>query len=212
MDLPAFDHNLHQSDTTHTLHTHADSSLDLHDHQDLLSDPNLGVHHDPFVPSNISIYEPHHIHNAFEHQGLADYQPHHANGLLDHQYSQVDHPSHFAQGFENQHLADYHPHHANSFPDHQYSHADHTSHWDHLSQRSGSETASELLSKANELEKKANDSLSSSQSHSKTADYFREHHDESGAASHDRDAKDKMAESEKHRAEAEKAREQAKKV
>jgi hypothetical protein len=128
-----------------------------------------------------------------------------------HNWDAPDHPSHFDQGFENQHLADYHLHHANSFPDHQYSHADHTSHWDHLSQRSGSETASELLSKANELEKKANDSYHSSLDHSNTADWFREHHDASLAASHDRDAKDKMAESEKYRAEAEKAREQSKK-
>ncbi len=74
MDLQAFDHNLHQSDNTHThtLHTDLDSALDLHDRQDLLNDPNLGVHHDPFDLSSIGIDEPHHIHNAFDNQHLAD--------------------------------------------------------------------------------------------------------------------------------------------
>jgi hypothetical protein len=112
MDLPAFEHNLHQSEVTHTLHTDLDVSLDLHDRQNLLGDPSLGVHHDRFASSNMSIYEPHHIHNAFDNQGLADYHSHDADGFLDHQYSQVDHPSHYDHNFENQHLADYHPHHA----------------------------------------------------------------------------------------------------
>ena len=178
----------------------------------MLNDPAIGVHHDPFAPSSIGTYEPNYIHSGFDSHNLADYQLHHANSLLDHQYSHVNHPSHLDHSFENQHLADYQPHHANSLLDHQYSHVNHPSHLDHLSQRSGSETGSELLSKANGLEKQANESLSSSQNHSKEADWHHEHKNQSDAANHGKEAQGDMAKSEQYQAEAKKLREQAKKV
>jgi hypothetical protein len=131
MDTQPLDHSFHSADVPN-LHT------DLHTHQDLLNDPGIGVHHDPFAPSSIGTYEPNHVHSGFDSQYLADYQPHHANSLLDHQYSQVNHSSHLEHSFENQHLADYQPHHANSLLDHQYSHVNYSSHLDHFSQRSGS--------------------------------------------------------------------------
>jgi hypothetical protein len=131
MDTQPLDHSFHSADVPN-LHT------DLHTHQDLLNDTTVGVHHDPFAPSSIGVYEPNHVHSGFDSHNLADYQPHHANSLLDHQYSHVNHPSHLDHSFENQHLADYQPHHANSLLDHQYSHIDHSSHLDNPSQRSGS--------------------------------------------------------------------------
>jgi len=171
MDTQPLDHSFHSADVPN-LHT------DLHTHQDLLNDPAIGVHHDPFDPSSIGTYEPNHVHSGFDSQYLADYQPHHANSLLDHQYSHVNHPSHL----------------------------------DHFSQRSGSETGSELLSKANGLEKQANESLSSSQNHSKKADWHREHKNQSDAASHGKEAQNAMAEFEKYQAQAQKLRDQAKKA
>jgi|688.fasta_scaffold06573_6 hypothetical protein len=124
MDTQSLDHNFHSADVSN-LHT------DLHTHQDLLNDPAIGVHHDPFAPSSIGVYEPNHVHRGFDSQHLADYQPHHANSLLDHQYSHINHNSHLEHSFENQHLADYQPHHANSLLDHQYSQVDHSSHLEH---------------------------------------------------------------------------------
>jgi hypothetical protein len=131
MDTQPLDHSFHSADVPNL-------PSDLHTHQDLFSDPTIGVHHDPFAPSSIGVYESNHIHSGFDGHNLADYQPHHANSLLDHQYSHVNNPSHLEHSFENQHLADYQPHHANSLLDHQYSQFDHNSHLDHLSQRSGS--------------------------------------------------------------------------
>lgn len=131
MDTQPLDHSFHSTDVPNL-------PSDLHTPQDLLSDPAIGVHHDPFDPASIGVYEPNHFQNGFDSHNLADYQPHHANSLLDHQYSHVNHPSHLDHSFENQHLADYQPHHANSLLDHQYSHVNHNSHLDHLSQRSGS--------------------------------------------------------------------------
>jgi hypothetical protein len=87
MDTQPLDHSFHSADVPN-LHT------DLHTHQDLLNDPAIGVHHDPFDPSSIGTYDPNYVHNGFDSQHLADYQPHHANSLLDHQYSHVHHPSH----------------------------------------------------------------------------------------------------------------------
>jgi hypothetical protein len=88
MDLHSLDHSLHSVEVDHNSYT------DLHTTQDLLNDPAIGVHHDPFAPSNIGVYEPNHVHSGFDSQHLDDYQPHHANSLLDHQYSDVNHPSH----------------------------------------------------------------------------------------------------------------------
>jgi hypothetical protein len=207
MDTQPLDHSFHSADVPN-LHT------DLHTHQDFLSDPTVGVHHDPFAPSSIGTYEANYVHSGFDSHNLADYQPYHANSLLDHQYSHVNHPSHLDHSFENQYLADYQPHHANSLLDHQYSQVGHPSHLDHhhSSQRSGSEQASELLSKANELEKKANESKSSSEYNTKNADWHRDHNNPSNAASYDENARSDMAKSEQYRAEAQNLREQAKKV
>jgi hypothetical protein len=138
MDLHSLDHSLPSVEIDHNSYTDLHTTQDLHTHQDLLSDPTIGVHHDPFAQSNIGVYEPNQVHSGFDSQHLADYHPHHANSLLDHQYFQVNHHSHLEHSFENQHLADYQPHHANSLLDHQYSDVNHPSHLDHLSQRSGS--------------------------------------------------------------------------
>jgi hypothetical protein len=62
------------------------------------------------------------------------------------------------------------------------------------------------------MEKRANESLSRSQSHSKEADWHREHKNQSDASSHGKEAQNAMAESEKYQAEAQKLREQAEKV
>ena len=146
MDLQTFDHNLHQSDASHTLDSDLNTSLDLPNHQDLLSDPNLEVHHEPFDPSSIGIYEPNQIHNAFDNNGLADYQPHHANGLLDEQPFHLDHSSDLPHAPDSQHLADSYSdfngmdqsqaadQHLQSF-DHGHFVTD--PHFDHLLQRSG---------------------------------------------------------------------------
>jgi hypothetical protein len=68
------------------------------------------------------------------------------------------------------------------------------------------------LSKANELEKKANESKSSSEYNTKNADWHRDHNNPSNAASYDENARSDMAKSEKYQAEAQNLREQAKKV
>jgi hypothetical protein len=197
----------------HDLHKDLHTPQDLQTHQDLLSDPTIGVNHDP---SSIGVYESNHVHAGFDGHNFADYQPHHTNGLLDDQYSQVGHTSHLEHSFQNQHLADYQSNHANSLLDHHHFADSHhsqslvDSHFDHLLQRSGAEKPSELLSRANDLEKKGNESLSSSQDHSKNADWHREHKNQSDVASYEQRAQNAMAESEKYKAEAKNLREQAK--
>jgi hypothetical protein len=143
MDTQPIDHNFHSADM-HDLHKDLHTPQDLQTHQDLLSDPTIGVNHDPFAPSSIGVYEPNHVHAGFDGHNFADYQPHHANSLLDDQYSQVGHTAHLEHSFQNQHLADYQSNHANSLLDHHHFADSHHSqslvdaHFDHLSQRSGS--------------------------------------------------------------------------
>jgi hypothetical protein len=239
MDTQPLDHSFHSTDVPNL-------PSDLHTPQDLLSDPAIGVHHDPFDPASIGVYEPNHFQNGFDSHNLADYQPHNANSFLDHQYSQVDHTSHLDHSFQKQQLADYQSYDSNSLLNHQYSQVDHTSHLDHSFQnqqladyqsydsnsllnhqysqvdhsfhvehscpRSGSEKASELLSQANELEKKANTSKDSSEYNTKNANWHRDHNNPSNAATYDENARIDMAKSEQYQAEAQKLREQAKKV
>lgn len=78
MDTQPLDHSFHSVDIPNL-------PSDSHTHQDFLSDPAVGVHHDSFAPSSIGVYESNPIHNGFDSHNLVDYQPHHANSLLDHQ-------------------------------------------------------------------------------------------------------------------------------
>jgi hypothetical protein len=91
MDLHSLDHSLPSVEVDHNSYTDLHTTQDLHTHQDLLNDPAIGVHHDPFAPSSIGVYEPNHVHSGFDSHNLADYQPHHANSLLDHQYPHINH-------------------------------------------------------------------------------------------------------------------------
>jgi len=131
MDTQPLDHSFHSADVPNL-------SSDLHTHQDFLSDPAIGVHHDPFDPSSIGVYEPNHVHSEFDSHNLADYQSYDSNSSLDHQYSQADYSYHLNHALDNQQLANYQSHDSNNLLDHQYSQVDHNAHLDHLSQRSGS--------------------------------------------------------------------------
>lgn len=218
MNLQPFDPGLHYS-SADDLHL----QQDLHIQQDWQGsthefDPQaIGLESQMAEPIQVNPYEPLSGNNFGDvHHDLGCHQHSHTDSLIDEagygsgggysdSYSfqeslqqnlqQQDNPFDFHQG------ADTHSPLVSSYDS---GHQEHS-----VMPRSVADSGSEALEKANEQERLANENLQKSKDASKTADYFRDRHDTSTAASYDRTARETMEASEKYQQEAQKLRDQA---
>jgi hypothetical protein len=208
MNLEHFDPSLDPARAD--LHTQSE----LHDFTHQLDSQAIGFESHVAEPFQMELHQPSSWHNAIDSHQLESYHPFDAHSSQMHEtFESVYGDSHtiershtwadahqssdlYAQP-ESYHLADAHTPFAQS---------------DLIFPRSASDSASELLEKANAHEKLAEDHLKGSEEASKTADYFRDRDDAANAERADRTAQEKMAVSEQNRREAEELREQAHKL